>query len=280
MRHRDEGCRVRAGPGDVLFVMPDVPYGLDPDGEVEVTRVFASAEVMVECVRLAHPQYRLDSVTAPLFARRMYPEASQMVSIGRAGRAALFDDLDGLARLTAGRVLQARWVEATSYFFGAAMWLAPQLATGPGWVLEDQAVLESKPTQASFYWLRPLSPQVRQARALIDASFTRALTAAWLARQVSMSVSGLRHRFAAETGKTPRAYLLSLRVQQMARLLLATDWSVERIARDVGWADRGNAVDVFTQAAGVSPSEFRRRFRTGGSCWAGGGAGSLLTFHG
>jgi len=262
LRHRDEGRYDWAKPGDVLFLLPNIPCGLEPEGQTTLTRLFASTEVMVACIKFSNPKQRLNEMTAPLFACEEYPEASQLVSVDPEGQPDLFANLDALVRLTRERRLLVRWIEATRYFFGALMWFGPKLKTRHDWEIDDPVRLEDRPTQACFYRFRPLSQTVRQARNLIDAHFTDYLTSEELARAVSMSESALRKRFTQEMGKTPRAYMLSLRVQQMARLLLITDDTIEAIAHQVGWADRGNAVDVFTAAAGISPTEFRHRFRT------------------
>jgi len=262
-RHREEPRAVRARPGDVLFVLSGVPYGVVPEGQVRLTRVFMSVEVLVMCVGFSQPRFDEAVWLAPALARGQFPQGSQLVRVEAGGLASLFGHLDGLAALTARRVLNEQWAVTAHCFFGVASWVSPKLVRSDGWCPEGRDVLEGKATQGSPLWVRPLSPAVRKARGLIEARFREAVTIEWLAGQVSMSVPGLRKRFTAELGKTPKAYLLGLRVQHMARLLLGSDLSVEEIARRSGWADRSGAVAVFAAAAQITPAQYRRRYRAG-----------------
>ena len=41
LRHRDNDRRDLAKPGDVLVLQPNPPCGLEPEGQVTVTRMFA-----------------------------------------------------------------------------------------------------------------------------------------------------------------------------------------------------------------------------------------------
>lgn len=65
--------------------------------------------------------------------------------------------------------------------------------------------------------------------------------------------------FSRVLGVTPHQYLLRARLRAAARRLLAEDTEVTQIALDVGFNDVSNFVRTFGRAAGMSPTNFRRR---------------------
>ena len=60
-----------------------------------------------------------------------------------------------------------------------------------------------------------------------------------------------------KTGYTFQMLLLILRMEQTAKLLKETDWSVDQIAAEVGMSGRTNFYKQFRSFYGMSPAEFR-----------------------
>jgi transcriptional regulator GlxA family with amidase domain len=139
--------------------------------------------------------------------------------------------------------------------------MAPLLRTRKGWPVESPAALAERATQACFSAIRPLSDVVRRARRIIDERYREPLTVETLASEVAVSPSHLRRLFVREMGKTPKTYRDSLRVLEMAWLLTRTYVPLARVAALAGWRDGHNAARVFTRAAGMTPSEYRRAFQ-------------------
>ena len=83
---------------------------------------------------------------------------------------------------------------------------------------------------------------------------------ATLARRSSMSSRTFARRFRAETGTTPHAWLTAQRVLRAEELLESTRYSVERVARDVGFGNAATLRHHFSRARGISPAAYRRRF--------------------
>ncbi|MFA7368163.1 MAG: helix-turn-helix domain-containing protein [Kiritimatiellales bacterium] len=57
---------------------------------------------------------------------------------------------------------------------------------------------------------------------------------------------------------TPKDYLEQLRISAAADLLTQTDWTMERIAEETGYADAPTLSKAFKRRNGVSPAEWRR----------------------
>lgn len=53
------------------------------------------------------------------------------------------------------------------------------------------------------------------------------------------------------------AYLMTVRAEQLARLLRESDLPIEVAMREVGWYSRGHAARLFRQAVGVTPARYR-----------------------
>jgi AraC-like DNA-binding protein len=59
------------------------------------------------------------------------------------------------------------------------------------------------------------------------------------------------------TGLTPIQYLTNVRMEKSAELLRFTEWSVEDIARMIGYANGNYFCKIFRKRTGLSPGEFR-----------------------
>lgn len=62
-------------------------------------------------------------------------------------------------------------------------------------------------------------------------------------------------------GKTPMDYLLHYRIEQGKKLLVQTEWSVTRIADEVGFQYGSYFTFCFSNREGISPLNFRRKMR-------------------
>ncbi len=82
-----------------------------------------------------------------------------------------------------------------------------------------------------------------------------------LAAQAGISEVYLRRLFAAHCQTTPRQYVIARRLLRARELLLETRESVEAIASGVGFASIYHFTRAFRQKNGMTPTEYRRRFR-------------------
>lgn len=84
-----------------------------------------------------------------------------------------------------------------------------------------------------------------------------------MAEQEAMSVRTFTRRFREETGVSPGQWLTQQRVERARHLLESTDLSVDQVARDAGFGTAQSMRQHLQAALGVTPSAYRRTFRTG-----------------
>jgi AraC-like DNA-binding protein len=85
-----------------------------------------------------------------------------------------------------------------------------------------------------------------------------------IARRAGLSPFHFIRIFRAVFGATPHQYRSHARVDRARKLLLLTDRSVTDVCMTVGFSSLGSFSTLFTRRVGVTPSGFRRRYRTNG----------------
>ena len=88
------------------------------------------------------------------------------------------------------------------------------------------------------------------------------ITVSELADFCHCSESYIRRIFKRRTGVNINIYVNKMRVEQAKNYLSKSENSIAEIALGVGFNDPNYFSRVFTQIIGISPSEYRRRFRT------------------
>ncbi|GHH68923.1 AraC family transcriptional regulator [Streptomyces sulfonofaciens] len=83
-----------------------------------------------------------------------------------------------------------------------------------------------------------------------------------LAERESMSVRTFTRRFREESGMSPGQWLTQQRVARARYLLESTDLSVDQVARDCGFGTAQSMRQHLQSALGVTPTAYRRTFRT------------------
>ena len=102
---------------------------------------------------------------------------------------------------------------------------------------------------------------LRELQAWIPDHLDEDLSVPALARRACMSDRNFARAFRRETGKTPGAYVEAARVER-ARIALETgDLPVEAIASQAGFGTVETMRRAFRRQVGVSPIEYRTRFR-------------------
>lgn len=77
------------------------------------------------------------------------------------------------------------------------------------------------------------------------------------ARAAGLSVSHFSEMFRAQTGQSPMAYFIHLRVRLACRMLDLTDKPVKAVASEVGYKDPYYFSRVFKRAMGIAPDKYR-----------------------
>jgi transcriptional regulator GlxA family with amidase domain len=95
----------------------------------------------------------------------------------------------------------------------------------------------------------------------IETHHGRAISMDDMAEAAGMSARNLNRRFVSATGFSPRQYLRRVRIEAAKRLLEAPKASVDRIAEAVGYRDTRAFIRAFGVVAGISPGQYRQKFR-------------------
>lgn len=93
----------------------------------------------------------------------------------------------------------------------------------------------------------------------IDEHYTDELRQEDLVRLASMSSTKLKNLFRQFTGCTMTDYILAKKTDRASHLLADTDFSIEEIARQVGFHTVAGFSTSFKKKTGLSPTEYRHR---------------------
>lgn len=103
-----------------------------------------------------------------------------------------------------------------------------------------------------------LNPKVSKSKEYIDNNYDKLIGLEEICEKVGVSKYYLCREFLKGIGLTPGNYLLKVRIQAAAKLLLfAKDMTVEEISQRVGFSCGNYFSKVFKKSLGVSPTEFR-----------------------
>ncbi len=99
------------------------------------------------------------------------------------------------------------------------------------------------------------------AQEKIAEQFPALPSVAELAQQVHLGERTFLRRFEKATGLKPKNYMQRFAIQKACDLLEESRVPFETIARDVGYEDVGACRKLFVRIMGLTPGEFRQRFR-------------------
>lgn len=143
----------------------------------------------------------------------------------------------------------------------------------PGYEAVVRRLSEVLFVQAVRYWARCARPDRGVLAALEDPGLGQALAAMhadpaaeWtvesLGRKAAMGRTAFAERFREVVGETPLQYLTSWRMQNAKRLLTESGFTLDRIARRVGYESAASFSRAFKRAVGQAPGTYRRRQTT------------------
>ncbi|AIQ57586.1 AraC family transcriptional regulator [Paenibacillus borealis] len=96
-----------------------------------------------------------------------------------------------------------------------------------------------------------------QVAAIIQEHYAQAITLESLAENVNYSIPHLSSYFKTRTGLSPIDYLIKVRIDKVAVLLLETDATLKEIAAGVGYQDPSYLGRLFKRYKDVSPIRYR-----------------------
>lgn len=139
---------------------------------------------------------------------------------------------------------------------------------GPTVMIETARVLALDPPGREQRYYSAFAPRLSHGDAAIlkvqhwlQASEGKDLDLATLAAMAGLEQRTFLRRFQKATGLTTTEYGQRLRVGKARELLQFTMQSVDKVAWDVGYGDPGAFRKVFARIVGLTPSDYRARFR-------------------
>jgi AraC-like DNA-binding protein len=103
----------------------------------------------------------------------------------------------------------------------------------------------------------PPARHLLRGKDLADARYTEPIGVDDMAQAAGLSRAHFSREFRRAFGETPRAYLLTRRLERAAALLRNTDRSVADICFSVGLQSVGSFTTSFGRAYGMSPTAYR-----------------------
>ncbi len=104
---------------------------------------------------------------------------------------------------------------------------------------------------------------VSQASRIFRERLSDGISVTDVANRLNCSRSTLERRMKAALGRSPKEELLRLRISRIEYLLIYSDFTLETIAEQVGFAQATHLHAVFRQQHGMTPGKFRDRKKPG-----------------
>jgi AraC family transcriptional regulator len=104
-------------------------------------------------------------------------------------------------------------------------------------------------------------PRVQIVIEFMAANLHRRISTGDFGREVRLSPAHVTRLFTEETGIPPGEYLIRLRIERAAHLLLNRLLSVKEVMTMCGYANRGHFLQHFKRYFGLAPSEYWKKVR-------------------
>jgi AraC-like DNA-binding protein len=103
----------------------------------------------------------------------------------------------------------------------------------------------------------PVERHLLKARDLADLRYAEAIDVNAMANAAGLSRAHFTRAFKQAFGESPRAYLLTRRLERAAALLRNTDYSVAEVCMSVGLSSVGSFTTSFKRVYGMTPTAYR-----------------------
>lgn len=94
----------------------------------------------------------------------------------------------------------------------------------------------------------------------MTADFGMEVDISFYADMCNLSVSRFTHLFKRCTGKSPKNYILEMRIKRASELLENTDLPIQKVGEETGFTDQNYFSRIFKKYKGVSPFNYRKSF--------------------
>jgi len=102
---------------------------------------------------------------------------------------------------------------------------------------------------------------IRQVQSYLETNYGKRLTLDDLSKEFHISASHLSHTFKRITGTSVMGYLHSCRLAEAKQQLAQTDLPISTIVSICGYSDCSNFSRSFLSATGMTPTQFRNKYR-------------------
>lgn len=103
--------------------------------------------------------------------------------------------------------------------------------------------------------------QIALAQSWVAEHYARPHAVAAMVAQSGLPERSFKRRFRKATGMAPIDYVHALRLEEAKQMLETDDVPVEAVAAEIGYEDTSFFRRLFRRKVGLSPSDYRRRFR-------------------
>ena len=235
--HRYGASSHRVKAGDVFFVNPNIPhaYDLTPAGSALIWNVLLTEGALG--FLSAEPE--------------MSPLVQEIAGMERNLLACRVVTLKPPEDALVCELVKRMWREYDEKRYGYRTILKGQLLTVLGMLTRELRTAD-RPAEQGGAW-----HAVGEIIRYIVENCDRPLTAVELAARAGWSPDHLNRLVKRVTGDTVQEYIGRARAARAARLLLTQDWTVDRVARQVGYGDARAFRRAFKRYYNVTPAEFR-----------------------
>ena len=94
----------------------------------------------------------------------------------------------------------------------------------------------------------------------VENNIADELTNSVLAEQAKMATNAFTRLFTEEIGLPPQKYVKKKRIDKACILLHHSNWSMDKVASQTGFADRYHFSRIFKLTAGLSPAKYKKEF--------------------
>lgn len=102
---------------------------------------------------------------------------------------------------------------------------------------------------------------VEEIRLYLESHYMESITLEGLSQRFFLERTYIGHMFSRMTGSSPIRYLTTVRIQKSKELLRFTDDTLAKIAEKVGFSSEQYLSRVFKGVEGISPREYRKRWK-------------------
>lgn len=103
--------------------------------------------------------------------------------------------------------------------------------------------------------------EIKRIQNIIELKFEENITVENLAKKANMSNRNFIRRFKKAVGNSPLEYIQRVRIEAAKKLLVANENSVEQACLSVGYEDISAFRKIFKRFTGITPSEYRKKYR-------------------